>query len=135
MDLEDVVEQAAVALDGVPKRWREAPPGEQLGALRRSRRVSQRHLAEVSGVDQADISRMEAGADARLSTWLKLFSALGFDAVLMPLVNCEDTQDLLERETIEREERKLAGRTWMGWSFRPDERMAAYRPSYLDPQE
>jgi transcriptional regulator with XRE-family HTH domain len=135
MDLEDIVEQAALALDGIPKRWRDAPPGEQLGALRRSRRVSQRHLAEVSGVDQATISRLEAGADALLSTWLKLFSALGFDAVLTPLVNCEDTRDLLEHQTIEREERRTGGRTWMGWSFRPDERVAAYRPSYRDAQE
>jgi hypothetical protein len=68
MYLEDAVDEMCAALRGVPKRWREAPAGEQLGALRRSRRVSQRHLAEVSGVDQADISRMERGADARLET-------------------------------------------------------------------
>lgn len=135
MDLEDIVEEAAEALARVPKRWREAPPGEQLEVLRLSRRVSQRHLAEVSGVDQADISRMERGADARLSTWLKLFAALGFEAVLMPLENCEDTQDFLERQTSEREERRRAGRTWKGWSFRPDPLLAAYRPSYRDEKD
>jgi transcriptional regulator with XRE-family HTH domain len=121
MDLEDVVDEVAGALARVPKRWRDAPPGEQLGALRRSRRVSQRHLSEVSGVDQADISRMERGADARLGTWLRLFAALGYESVLMPIASCEETQDLLERQTIEREERMIAGRAWKGWSFRPDE--------------
>ena len=131
MDLEDVIDEVGAALARVPKRWREAPPGEQLGALRRARRVSQRHLAEVSGVDQADISRMEHGADARLGTWLRLFSALGYEAVLLPLSSCEETQDLLERQTVERENRKIAGRVWKGWSFRPDELL----PYSLGPNE
>ncbi|MFI5348194.1 MAG: helix-turn-helix domain-containing protein [Elusimicrobiota bacterium] len=85
MDLEETLGEVHEALGGVPKIWQEAPPGRQLRALRRARRVSQRHLADASGVDQADISRIERGADARLSTWKTLFLTLGYDAVLLPL--------------------------------------------------
>jgi len=116
MKLEEALDAVSLALDGVPSIWREASPGRQLRALRRSRRVSQRHLSEVSGVDQADISRMERGADSRLSTWRKLFSALGYDSVLLPLASCEDTEDLLAHQTNERRERMEAGwRSWRGW--------------------
>ena len=105
MDLEETLDAVGVALDAVPAIWRESPPGRQLRALRRFRRVSQRHLAEVSGVDQADISRMERGADARLSTWKRLFFELGCDAVLLPLTSCEETAGLLQFQAREREER------------------------------
>ena len=111
MGLQETLEEVSVALRSVPKSWQEASPGEQLRALRRSRRVSQRHLADESGVDQADISRLEHGADARLSTWKKLFLALGYGAVLLPLFSCEDTADWLEVGTMQRNERMEAGRT------------------------
>lgn len=109
MKLEDALDAVRAALEKVPSDWREASPGEQLSALRRSRRVSQRHLAEVSGVDQADISRLERGADARLTTWKRLFSALGYDSVLLPLHSCEDTAGLLDHQSMERQERIEAG--------------------------
>lgn len=55
-----------------------------LGALIRERRralnVTQRDLAEMSGVDQANLSRIEAGASgATLSTFLRLCQPLGID--------------------------------------------------------
>lgn len=109
MELQETLDEATAALDAVPEIWREAAPGRQLRALRKSRRVSQRHLAEVSGVDQADISRMEHGADARLSTWKRLFSELGYDAVLLPLSSCEETAGLLQSQARERDERVERG--------------------------
>ena len=64
-------------------------------------------------MDQADISRMERGADARLETWKRLFSTLGYDAVLLPVVSCDETAEWLQRGTEEREDRMDAGR--MPW--------------------
>jgi len=52
---------------------------------------------------------MERGADARLETWRKLFSALGCEVILLPLSQCEDTEDLLRRQSRERRERIEAG--------------------------
>lgn len=105
MDLEDTLDDLSRALAGVPPSWREATPGAQLAAVRRHLRVSGRHLAEVSGVDQSTISRLERGADARLETWRKLFSALGCEVILLPLSQCEDTQDFLQHQETERQER------------------------------
>ena len=110
MDLESTLDEVARALANVPPVWREATPGAQLSAVRRHLGVSGRHLAEVSGVAHSNISRMERGqADARLETWRKLFSALGFEVLLLPLYSCEDTEDLLKHQTMERQERIAAG--------------------------
>lgn len=54
------------------------PLGRQLAHQRRSRGLSQRELAARSGVDQADISRIERGALSPTTTTLdKLARALG----------------------------------------------------------
>ena len=84
-------------------------PGEQLRALRRSLGVSQRHLAEVSGVDQAVVCRLERGTDALWTTWQRLFVALGYGAVLMP-VSAEDAEDFLQDGIQRRKDRMEAGR-------------------------
>lgn len=104
------IEQACVAAHDLPSSWTQSAPGEQLRALRESRGISQRHLAEESGVDQSDIGRIERGADARLSTWKRLFGALGFDAMLAPLPISDDAEDFLRDELQRRQERMEAGR-------------------------
>jgi transcriptional regulator with XRE-family HTH domain len=85
-------------------------PGEQLRALRRSREISQRHLAEVSGVDQSVVSRLERGAGALWPTWRRLFSALGYDVVLRPSIGGDEWEDYLESGAQERKDRMEAGR-------------------------
>lgn len=50
---------------------------ELLKALRRDRRVSQKELAELMGIRQASVSKMENQADIRLSTLRKYVEALG----------------------------------------------------------
>lgn len=35
-------------------------------------------------MDRAQISRFEGGADARLSTWQRLYAALGLELLLVP---------------------------------------------------
>ena len=49
-----------------------------LKRLRHDRGISQHQLAEQSGVNASVINRAERGNDARLSTWDKLFEALGY---------------------------------------------------------
>jgi transcriptional regulator with XRE-family HTH domain len=105
----DLEEACSLALS-LPRAWTRASAGEQLRALRGSRRVSQRHLAELSGFSQSAISRLERGGDASLRTWRRLFSSLGFEAVLTPLPSSEDATDLLLEEAQEREDKIELGR-------------------------
>ena len=109
-DIQEDLDQACVAAGSIPRSWARATPGQQLRALRLSRNVSQRHLADESGVDQADISRLEQGADARWSTWQRLYTALGFEVVLAPLPSSEDAEDLIQDENLRRLDRMEAGR-------------------------
>ena len=85
-------------------------PGALLRARRRSEGVSQRHLAELSGVDQAVISRLERGAGARWETWRRLFAGLGFDIVLRPAAYTEEGEDLIEEGIQARKDRMAEGR-------------------------
>jgi len=73
--------------------------------------ILQRLLAEAAGVDQSVVSHLERGADARWSTWKRLFNALGFEAVLVPEVSAdEDTEDFLLHERQRRKDRMEDGR-------------------------
>jgi transcriptional regulator with XRE-family HTH domain len=110
MELHDGLEDACLAATHLPRSWVQASPGEQLRTLRGDRGVSQRQLAEESGVDQAFLSRLERGADARWETWKKLFGALGYEAVLAPLPVSEEAVELLRDETQRRKERMEAAR-------------------------
>lgn len=56
--------------------------GGLLSALRRVLRLPQSDLAERSGLGQGDVSRIESGGDARLSTLVRLFAALEFELVI-----------------------------------------------------
>ncbi|MFG6565871.1 helix-turn-helix domain-containing protein [Sulfitobacter sp. 1A13421] len=61
---------------------------ERLGACIRSRRIElgldQNSLAEVAGITQANLSRLERGKlDGRLSTYMQLTEALGIDLFIM----------------------------------------------------
>jgi transcriptional regulator with XRE-family HTH domain len=87
-------------------------PGEQLRARRLDLEISQNHLAEISGVGQTVISRIERGSDARWSTLKRLFKALGHDAVLTAEPCGEDDlQDFLRYGIHQREERMRVGRS------------------------
>jgi transcriptional regulator with XRE-family HTH domain len=87
-------------------------PGPLLHELRLSRGISQNHLAELARVDQAVVSRLERGADARWSTWTRLFEALGFEASLtaLLLLGDDDTEDFLNDGIQRRKDRMEDGR-------------------------
>ncbi|MDQ6926011.1 MAG: helix-turn-helix domain-containing protein [Candidatus Eremiobacteraeota bacterium] len=58
--------------------------GIQLGTIRRSRRVSQYELAAKLGIAGSNLSRIEHGADFRVSTLLDLARALRLEPILVP---------------------------------------------------
>ncbi len=109
IEIEGAVEQACAAALSVPGPWARATPSQQLRALRLSRSISQRQLADESGVHQSVVCRLEKGGDARWSIWQRLFEALGYDAVLAPRPNCEEAEDLLREESHRRKDRSRAG--------------------------
>ena len=110
MDFEDLLEHVSLAAVSIPNAWSKTPPARHLRALRRSRWISQRHLAEMSGIDQSVISSLERGADARWSNWERLFSALGFQAVPLPVSASDEADELIQREIADRKDRIEEGR-------------------------
>lgn len=107
---EETIDAACNTASSLPTEWSRASPGEQLRALRLMRGISQRHLAEHSGVAQSVISRLEHGADAHWETWKELFAALGYEVVIAPLAYSDEWEGLLQDETYARGLRAEAGR-------------------------
>ena len=86
-----------------------------LKSVREEIRASQRQLADSAGVDSSVVSKLESGRqDARLSTWFKLFLALGCRVELVVTVQCEEAEDYLRREGESRRDRRRDGldRRW-----------------------
>ena len=84
-------EAQAAALDaaleaglGAPEPWVGLELGDALRRLRRRVRLKQGQLALMIGARQPAVSKIERGADLRLSTLRRLFDALGCDLVLLP---------------------------------------------------
>jgi transcriptional regulator with XRE-family HTH domain len=82
-----------------------------LRQLRLGRGVSMLQLADAAGVEASVAQRAENGADARLSTWVKLFEGLGYRLRAQPWETCEEAAGLLEEEADRRRERRIYGRT------------------------
>lgn len=86
-------------------------PHAKLRSLRKTWDISQNHLAELSGVAQPVISRLEHGADATWETWRRLFGALGYEIVVQAEEYGEDDlEDLIHYGIQKRKERMEAGR-------------------------
>ena len=98
--------------------------GAALNELRERLRLSQGDLAELSGVGQPDISRLERGTPGRLSGYARLFAAMGAELefttrLVKPLEQL--VQDALGaararrvRKAGERRRRRLARRSRAG---------------------
>ncbi len=87
-----------------------------LAELRAERGVSQRLLADEAGVDASVVRRAERGRDAQLSTWVRLFGALGF-VLEIKHYEIEDVADALEHETQRRKDRQDEGLCSGKWRF------------------
>lgn len=76
---------------------------------RRQRRASQRVLAEFAALHPSIVCRLEAGGDAKLSTWIGVFEALGCDLKFSveEAIGWDDCEDYLLYTTDERYWKKL----------------------------
>lgn len=90
-------EKAGAALARLLRQWRGR------------RRSSQRVLAEFAQMPSSMVSRAESGGDAKLSTWERLFDALGLRLVVSveDAWGWDDCEDYLLHETDRRYWRKL----------------------------
>lgn len=60
-------------------------PSERLFQYLRCRlQFTQLELAQKAGLTQSQVSRVESGADCLLSTWTKVYAAMGFELRLLP---------------------------------------------------
>jgi hypothetical protein len=80
-----------------------------LKRLRRGRRMSKRHLADSALVNISVVHHAEKGRDSRLSTWIKLFSGLGYRLMINYEEFGEEGEDLIEEERSLRRDRRTEG--------------------------
>lgn len=106
---DEALDAALQAAFKLPPSWYRAHPGQQVRAVRERLGLSQRCLADDSGVSQSVISRLERGGDVHFSTVIRLFEAMGCVAALALLMGCEEAQDLAAESMADRKERQLAG--------------------------
>lgn len=72
------------AANDLPCDWAATTTAGGFQYLRCRLRFTQDELAAKSGLAQSLISRLEGGFDARLSTWRRVYAAMGFDLLLVP---------------------------------------------------
>ena len=88
-----------------------APAAAHARALRSALRMSQAQLARRSGVPQAHIARLEAGAvDVRLSTLARLFDAMFCDLIVLPRARLTPSEAIARRRAEQANRRY--GRLW-----------------------
>ena len=80
-----------------PWKWGgEATVGRILAATRERLGLSQSELARRLGVSGANLSRIEHGADLRVSTLLEIARALRLEPMLVPKENVPSVRALLD---------------------------------------
>lgn len=86
-DFEDVAagDEFLRLIEKAPEVWRTRPAHFHLWLARKLARLTQRQLAAISGIDQSFIARVERGRDVRLSTMRRLYAALGYRMLSVPL--------------------------------------------------
>ncbi len=83
-------------IEQTPWNWTGGTPvGRLLAAERERLSVSQSELARRLGVSGANLSRIEHGADLRVSTLIELARALGFEPMLVPKAYVPSVRALL----------------------------------------
>lgn len=86
-DFEDVAagDEFLRLIELAPEVWRKRPAHFHLWLARKLARLTQEELARRAGVQQSLIARVERGRDVRLSTMRRLYEALGYRVLLVPL--------------------------------------------------
>ncbi len=94
--LEEVLKVGAL----VPSKWSDRTAERGFEYLRCRLEFTQQELAEKTGLTQARISKIEGGADALLSTWRRLYRAMGFGLLLLPVseLSADQLRKLAERD-------------------------------------
>ena len=72
-------------IEKAPAVWRERPAHFHLWLARKHAGLTQSELAVRAGVQQSLVARVERGRDVRLSTMRRLYEALGYRVLLVPL--------------------------------------------------
>ena len=80
----DLFEELLKAGAAVPAEWAGWPDERRFEFLRCRLQFTQGELAAKAGLAQSQVSRIEGGCDGLLSTWKKLYAAMGFELVLLP---------------------------------------------------
>lgn len=80
----EVVELLLKSSETAPPELREWPPERMFQYLRCRFSFTQLELAKKAGLTQSQVSRMESGADCLLSTWTRVYAAMGFELKLLP---------------------------------------------------
>ncbi len=78
------LDDALLAGQAASQDWAVLPFGVALRLLRKRLRLKQWELARLIGARQPAVSKIERGADLRLSTLCRLYAALGCDVVILP---------------------------------------------------
>ncbi|MBI2788048.1 MAG: helix-turn-helix transcriptional regulator [Elusimicrobia bacterium] len=78
------VELLLEAGETTPVELRSWPSERMFQYLRCRLRFTQLELAQKAGLTQSQVSRVESGADCLLSTWTKVYAAMGFELHLLP---------------------------------------------------
>lgn len=80
----EVLELLLKSAETEPRELRGWPPERMFQYLRCRLRFTQGELAQKAGLTQSQVSRVESGADCLLSTWTRVYAAMGFELHLLP---------------------------------------------------
>jgi len=81
----ELIELLLKAPGAVPETWRGWTAHRGFVYLRCRLRFTQQELAQKSQTAQSQVSRLEGGCDALLSTWRAVYAAMGFELLLLPV--------------------------------------------------
>ena len=98
-DSSDLIAEVLRQADRPPARWRELSLGRGLRWLRIRLGLKQRQAAELAGMTQSQVAKIERGRDIRLSTLRRLLAGYGCAPLLLPL--SDKTIEQLRRRTDE----------------------------------
>jgi DNA-binding XRE family transcriptional regulator len=86
----DIMEPELIELilkirEDAPPQLTEWPSHRTVQYFRSRLEFTQDEIARKAGLTQSQVSRVESGADCLLSTWTKVYAAMGFRLALLPL--------------------------------------------------